>query len=356
MGGGLWAMHFVAMLAFSLPGVNVDYDLGLTAVSLVVPILATGFSFYLVTWTDSGLPALIRSGLAMGAGIVAMHYTGMAAMRVAADLNHETLWVAVSVLIAIGASTTALWLALRKVDLVQRLLAAPVMGLASAGMHYAAMQGTILTAHSPVDEAHGLASLSQTSLAVAVSAVTFSILFLALIAALFDRRFTTLAEREAVTLRESEDRYRALLEGSAVVVWFATPSGRITSSHGWTKLCGQTESEYADLGWLNVVHPDDQDRVMFLWQQALSSAGFYQDEFRVRHTTGDYRWVLASAVPRRSPDGAILEWVGGKPVSSGCGSRLRQQGSVYGTLISSPASGNGHLRREPSSVSLPTPR
>ncbi len=115
MGGGLWAMHFVAMLAFSLPGVNVDYDLGLTAVSLVLPILATGFSFYIVTWTDSGLPALIRSGLAMGAGIVAMHYTGMAAMRVAADLNHETLWVAVSVLTAIRASTTALWLALRKV-------------------------------------------------------------------------------------------------------------------------------------------------------------------------------------------------------------------------------------------------
>jgi NO-binding membrane sensor protein with MHYT domain len=141
MGGGVWAMHFVAMLAFSLPGMHVDYDLGLTAVSLVLPILATGFSFYLVTWTDSGLPALIRSGLAMGAGIVGMHYTGMAAMRMAADLSHETLWVAVSVLIAIGPSTTALWLAFRNVGLAQRLLAAPVMGLAVAGMHYAAMQG-----------------------------------------------------------------------------------------------------------------------------------------------------------------------------------------------------------------------
>ncbi|MGF9763098.1 EAL domain-containing protein [Microvirga sp. 0TCS3.31] len=311
MGGGVWAMHFVAMLAFSLPGMKVDYNLGLTAVSLVLPILATGFGFYLVTWTDSGLPALIRSGLAMGAGIVGMHYTGMAAMRMAADLSHETLWVVVSVLIAIGASTTALWLAFRQVGLTQRLLAAPVMGLAIAGMHYAAMQGAVLTAHSPVDGAHGLASLSQTSLAIAVAATTFSILFLALIAALFDRRFAALAQREALALRESEERYRALLEASAVVVWFAAPSGMITRSHGWTKLCGQTESEYADLGWLNVVHPDDQGRVISLWQQALSSAGFYQGEFRVRNPNGEYRWVLASAVPRKSPDGTILEWVGG---------------------------------------------
>jgi diguanylate cyclase (GGDEF)-like protein/PAS domain S-box-containing protein len=311
MGGGVWAMHFVAMLAFSLPGVRIDYDLGLTAVSLVLPILATGFSFYLVTWTDGGLPTLIRSGLVMGAGIVGMHYTGMAAMRMAADVSHEALWVAVSVLIAIGASTTALWLAFRQVGLAQRLLAAPVMGLAIAGMHYAAMQGAILTAHSPADEAHGLASLSQISLAVAVAAATFSILFLALIAALFDRRFAALAEREALALRESEERYRALLEASAVVFWFAAPSGMITRSHGWTKLCGQTESEYADLGWINVVHPDDQGRIISLWQQALSSAGFYQGEFRVRHTDGEYRWVLASAVPRKNPDGEILEWVGG---------------------------------------------
>jgi len=202
MGGGLWAMHFVAMLAFSLPGMLVDYDLGLTALSFVLPILATGFSFYLVTWTDSGLAALIRSGVAMAAGMLGMHYTGIAAMRVAADLHHESLWVAVSVLIAIGASTTALWLAFRNVGLAQRLLAAPVMGLASAGMHYAAMQGTIVTVNSPVDEAHSLTSLNQASLAIAVSAATFSILFLALVAALLDRRSAALAERGRSLARE----------------------------------------------------------------------------------------------------------------------------------------------------------
>src|SRR6478752_9963312 len=93
MGGGIWSMHFVAMLAFTMPGMEVQYDLGLTLLSLVLPIIVTGVGFFVVNRADAGLRALGLSGLLMGIGIVGMHYTGMAAMRMAADLTYESLWV-----------------------------------------------------------------------------------------------------------------------------------------------------------------------------------------------------------------------------------------------------------------------
>ena len=72
MGGGIWAMHFVAMLAFSIPGMEMQYDLSLTVISLLVPIAVTGIAFLLVAREQAGAVALSVSGLIMGLGIVAM--------------------------------------------------------------------------------------------------------------------------------------------------------------------------------------------------------------------------------------------------------------------------------------------
>src|SRR5712664_1560477 len=75
MGGGIWAMHFVAMLAFSMP-MPMSYDIGLTALSLVVAILVTGGGFYVISRQSGSPPHLVLSGIFMGLGIVAMHYIG----------------------------------------------------------------------------------------------------------------------------------------------------------------------------------------------------------------------------------------------------------------------------------------
>jgi len=112
-------------------------------------------------------------------------------------------------------------------------------------------------------------------------------------------------------LAESEERYRALLEASAVVVWFASPAGDITHSQGWTEFSGQTENRDADMGWIDMIHPDDRERVASQWRMALFSAeGSYQADFRVLHKSGEHRWVHASAVPIRNSDGSVREWVG----------------------------------------------
>src|SRR5882762_159427 len=174
MGGGIWSMHFVAMLAFSMP-IPMSYDIGLTALSLVVAILVTGGGFYVISRQSASPLHLVLSGIFMGLGIVAMHYIGMAAMQGHAELSYDQLFVALSVVIAIGAATAALWLAFRTTDIWQKLIAALVMGLAISGMHYTAMRGAIFTAHAPVHEAQVNATLDQTNLALGVAGVTFAI-------------------------------------------------------------------------------------------------------------------------------------------------------------------------------------
>lgn len=196
MGGGIWSMHFVAMLAFVLP-MPISYDIGLTIVSLVVAILVTGVGFYVISRKPASPIHLALSGIVMGLGIVAMHYTGMAAMRGHDGLTHDHLYVALSVVVAIGASTAALWLSFRTTDLGQMLVAAVVMGMAISGMHYTAMRGAIFAAQGMVYAAQPNTSLDQFNLALAVAGTTFVILALALIVSLSEQKRAEEALRQA---------------------------------------------------------------------------------------------------------------------------------------------------------------
>src|SRR5882762_9771951 len=146
-------MHFIGMLAFVVP-IPMSYDIGLTVLSLVVAIVVTGGAFFVISRQGASPLRLVLSGIFMGLGIVAMHYTGMAAMRGHAELGYDRLFVALSVVIAIGASTAALWLAFQTTNPWQKLIAALVMGLAISGMHYTGMRAATLTAHARFTRRH----------------------------------------------------------------------------------------------------------------------------------------------------------------------------------------------------------
>jgi len=80
MGVGVWSMHFIGMLAFKLP-IDLGYDFALTALSLLIAVLSCGFALWLVSQPKLPLAQLAFGALIMGSGISAMHYTGMAALR-----------------------------------------------------------------------------------------------------------------------------------------------------------------------------------------------------------------------------------------------------------------------------------
>ncbi|WP_350616762.1 EAL domain-containing protein [Pseudomonas sp. HY7a-MNA-CIBAN-0227] len=190
MGIGVWSMHFIGMLAFHLP-ISLGYDIGITALSLLIAVLSSGFALWLVS--QPRLPAwqLAFGALIMGAGISAMHYTGMAAMRMTPGIDYDPTLFGASLLIAVGASAAALWIAfnLRRNTPYVRLArggAALVMGVAIVGMHYTGMAAARFADGSFCGAA--LDGLTGKGLDSLVLITTLAVLAIALLTSLLDAR------------------------------------------------------------------------------------------------------------------------------------------------------------------------
>jgi diguanylate cyclase len=144
MGCGIWSMHFIGMLAFSLP-IPLTYDIAKTLVSLAIAVAISGFALAIASRPEISMRQLMISAVIMGLGISAMHYSGMNAIQIVPMIAYELDLVALSIGIAIVASFAALWLffRLRRGRSWQMRLArfgaSIVMGLAISGMHYTAM-------------------------------------------------------------------------------------------------------------------------------------------------------------------------------------------------------------------------
>ncbi|WP_349969292.1 EAL domain-containing protein [Pseudomonas caspiana] len=143
MGVGIWSMHFIGMLAFDLP-IELAFDVPITCLSLMIAILSSGFALWLVGQPQMPASLLGLGAVFMGAGISAMHYIGMASLRMYPGITYEPATVLASLGIAIAASATGLWIAfhLRQQTphvLLARGAAAVVMGMAIVGMHYTGM-------------------------------------------------------------------------------------------------------------------------------------------------------------------------------------------------------------------------
>ena len=111
-------------------------------------------------------------------------------------------------------------------------------------------------------------------------------------------------------LRRSEERYRALVQGGAQIIWVASPDGEmLEDSAEWRWITGQTVEEVLGNGWLDSIHPEDRERVERDWHESLRTGRIFDDRFRMRARGGSYRHYDVRAVPIER-DGKIAEWVG----------------------------------------------
>ena len=192
LAGGIWAMHFIGMLAFQTP-IEIQYDLPITLFSLLIALLASWLAMYTLSHAQPSLVLYLKTALLIGLGIAGMHYVGMAAMQSRATAYYEPSLFALSIAIAIGASFAALWVAgyLREgSDMAHQMLkysAALILGAGIFSMHFTGMAALQLVLPegslpaTPVDT-------SQLQLGLTVALIILLILSSAISAALSDKK------------------------------------------------------------------------------------------------------------------------------------------------------------------------
>ena len=111
--------------------------------------------------------------------------------------------------------------------------------------------------------------------------------------------------------RQTQIRYQALVEASAQIVWTTDATGAvIEDSPSWRAFTGQTFEQLKGFGWLDALHPEDRQRNTKLWQRAVAERTSVETEYRLRHVSGEWRWMAVRSVPVLNPDGSVREWVG----------------------------------------------
>lgn len=174
-GAAIWAMHFVAMLAYDIPGMRASYNVGMTVESLLLAIAGTGIGVVIISGGE-GWGRLLAGGTVTGLSVAAMHYLGMAAMNVPATKEYNVGLVALSVV----AATAAFWLMQHARTVAHRVGSALVMGVAVCGMHYTGMAALTLVPLATAPSGYIPSSMNAISVATWVVSVAIIVLGVAL--------------------------------------------------------------------------------------------------------------------------------------------------------------------------------
>lgn len=295
MGSGIWAMHFIAMLALILP-VQVSYDVSLTALSTLPAIVASAVMVYVISRPRNIKAAMFFGGTVMGAGIGAMHYLGMAAMdgidRQLIMLYDPKLFAA-SVIVAVALANIALFIHYfieRKKNTVPvfwlKVGSPLVMGLAVTAMHYTGMAATSFFPGSPFTSTDVKNTLDPSALALWVSFASLSITSLALLMTVVDSRLQRAAQGEAVSRSRMREAIESISDGFSLY-----------DTHDCLVECNQRYRELMNSG-----HNLSPGMSFAMVIRAAAESGF------ILNASGRIdAWVAERVASHRAPRGHFIE-------------------------------------------------
>jgi PAS domain S-box-containing protein len=312
MGLGIWSMHFVGMLAFKLP-IPVRYDVPTVLLSLLAAILASAVALDFASGERFGRREALAGGLVMGGGIAAMHYIGMAAMRLPATCHYNSLLLGLSIAIAVVASLSALTFAFDFHEEPRQTWAkgasAAAMGIAIASMHYTGMSSASFANSDLAQDFSRAVSISRLGI-TGIVMVTLMTLGFTLLTTSMGRQFAA----QALQLQASEQllrQSRAVIDAIPQQIWSGPPDGTLDYCNDrWRSYMGLGLEALRGDGWQTMLHPDDRDRVLKAWHESVVNGTPYEQEERHRGADGTYRWFLARGVPLRDAEGGIVRWYG----------------------------------------------
>jgi diguanylate cyclase (GGDEF)-like protein/PAS domain S-box-containing protein len=312
MGLGIWAMHYVGMLALTMP-MPVAYHLPTVLLSLLAAIAASAVALFVVSRPTMSLWQEVAGSIVMGSGIAAMHYIGMAAMRCSAAIVYNRRIVALSIVLAIAISMVALRLVSRLRDekrtTLRKIAAAVVMGSAIPLMHYTGMwAATFHSSDVAVDFSHAI-GISAMGI-VAISVCSFFVQGAAIASSFFDR-FKDGQKSDLDVAQQRELYFQTMAEALPEIIWTASPQG---DDDYFNQRCfdytGMTFEQLQGSGWKRIVHPDDLENCFSRWQNALRTGQSYDVEYRLLGKDGTYRWFVSRSKPIRNAQGEIVKWFG----------------------------------------------
>ena len=238
IGSGIWSMHFIAMMGFTVEEIPIGYDRATTFASLAVGIVMVGIGIFIVGQRGATRMSLVTGGTITGLGVASMHYLGMAGMRFQGRIEYDTVTVALSVVIAVVAATAALWAAVAVRGFPATLGAGLVMGLAVSGMHYTGMAAVSVHVHEAVDTTVGGDPPAALLAPLLVGPAVF--LLLAGVVVMFDPlRVAGEPDRQAhvdgwAMRPGAPERRPETGGGRRAAAWAGGRSSRRGPDHGWT--------------------------------------------------------------------------------------------------------------------------
>ena len=296
MGLGIWSMHYIGMLAFSLP-VPISYHIPTVLYSLLAAVLSSGVALFVVSRNRMTWWSAIAGSVVMGSGIAAMHYTGMYAMRLHAHMSWNVGVVSLSVAIAIVVSLVALLLAFRfrsetRAFAPLKVASAVVMGIAVVAMHYTGMAGANFLPSADAMSMAATASITALGLN-GIVLVTFMVLVGATLTSLADRRFT--AQALTIALNASEERYRRFFERSLSGVYRSTTDGRLVDCNAaFARIFGYESREACLAASAADLYSTIAARERFIAELERSD-GLSDFESQARRQDGTPIWILETA-------------------------------------------------------------
>ena len=293
LGGGIWSMHFIGMLAFDIC-TRVSFDPSLTLLSMLPGVAASWVALHLLARPSINWRQLVVGGVLVGVGIGSMHYSGMAAMQTSLTLHYQPWLFALSLLVAVVMAMLALWIRfglsamrLRMSPLASLLVSSAVMGLAISGMHYTGMLAARFSGTPTAGENTITVQASFVALAVALITVTLTV-FVAAANGLL--RYRQLLRHASA----SESRLRAIVDTAADGLITIDAQGKVRSFNpAAEKLFGWREAEIVGRDASVLLQPAD----------AAQYLGYLRDYLE----TGASR-ILDSGreLDGRHKDGAVL--------------------------------------------------